>query len=204
MEPYLAHGNREGEVNMVECYPFMYENEEDLDSYSYLEEKDGETWAYMVSCYEITEDFRDHVAHAVTPDPYASAKGLQNSTKFRALFDGFGFTPIARLEITKAIIGIVEIHHESCMSAEGSILRTIRDESNSITFSDADQRIPYPHNRPLYITSCINGTELKHTFLYGGASINLMPLSTFKRLEIQENLIVESPVTITGFGGDKR
>lgn len=64
--------------------------------------------------------------------------------------------------------------------------------------------MPYPHNRPLYVIARINRTELKRNFLDGGASINLMPLSTFKKLEIQENRIVESPITITGFGGDKR
>lgn len=189
---------------MAEYYPFMYDDEEESDSYYYLEKEDEEAQAYMVSCYEITEDFRDHVAPAVTPDPNASAKALQNSTKFQAFFDGFGFTPAARLEITKAIIDIAEVHHESCMSAEGSVPRTIRDESNSVTFFDADRRVPYPHNRSLYVTSFVNGMELKRTFLDGGASINLMPLSTFKNLEIKENQIVESPITITRFKRDRR
>lgn len=109
-----------------------------------------------------------------------------------------------RLEISKAIISIAEVHNESRMSVERSIPRTIRDESNLVTFSDADRKVPYPHYRPLYMTSCVNGTELKHMFLDGGASINLIPLSTFKKLEIQKNRIVESPITITSFWGDKR
>lgn len=43
---------------MAECYPFMYEDEEDSDGYSYMKNEDEEAWAYMVSCYEITEDFQ--------------------------------------------------------------------------------------------------------------------------------------------------
>lgn len=90
------------------------------------------------------------------------------------------------------------------MSAEGSVLRIVRDESNLVTFSNADQRVPCPHNRPLYVIACVNRTELKCTFLDGGASINLMQLSTFKKLEILENRIVKSPIMITGFKGEKR
>ncbi|KAI8536024.1 hypothetical protein RHMOL_Rhmol10G0223100 [Rhododendron molle] len=77
----------------------------------------------MVSCYKIMEEFEDGAAPMVMPDLNASAKALQNNTKFRAFFDGFGFTPAVRLEITKATISIVEVHHKSCMFAKGSILQ---------------------------------------------------------------------------------
>lgn len=108
-EPYPPHRNQE--VNMAECYPFMYDDKEE----------DSESWAYTVSCYEITEDFASSPNPAVMPDPNASVKTLQNSTKFRSLFDGFVFTPAARLEMTKAIIKIAEVHQEACMSIEGSV-----------------------------------------------------------------------------------
>ncbi|KAI8530126.1 hypothetical protein RHMOL_Rhmol11G0031400 [Rhododendron molle] len=52
----------------------------------------------------------------------------------------------------------------SLAAMDGSVPRTIRDESNAVTFSDADRRVPYPHNRPLYVTSRVNGIELKRTF----------------------------------------
>ncbi len=55
-----------------------------------------------------------------------------------------------------------------------------------------------------YVTALVNGTELKRAFLDGGASINLMPLPTFKKLEIPEDRVVRSPITITGFGGDRK
>ncbi|KAI8555548.1 hypothetical protein RHMOL_Rhmol05G0180800 [Rhododendron molle] len=202
VDPYPAHSHNNEEVNMAECYPFMYEDESDVDNRYYLEDDTEDGWAYMVSWHEIIEEFGEGLTPKVAPDPNSLVKMLQNSVKFRAFFDGFGFTPAARLEITKAIVSIAKVHQESCMSAEGSVPQTIRDESNSVTFSDADRKVPYPHNRPLYITSRINGMELKRTFLDGGASINIMPLSTFKRLGIQDNRIVESPITITGFRGD--
>ncbi|KAI8572936.1 hypothetical protein RHMOL_Rhmol01G0239800 [Rhododendron molle] len=76
VDPYLAHRNHDVEVHMAECYPFMYEDEENADSYYYLEEDDEEAWAYIVSCYEITEEFGDGVALVITPDPNASGKAL--------------------------------------------------------------------------------------------------------------------------------
>lgn len=195
-EPYLNHRNqeREREVNRAECYPFMYDDEEE----------DSEGWAYMVSCYEITKDFASYPNPAVIPDPNSSVRTLQNSAKFRTFFDGFGFTPTTRLEMTKAIMNITEVHQKACMPVEGSVLQTIRDESNLITFTDADRQVPFLHNRPLYVTACVNSVELKRVFLDDGASINLMPLSTFKMAGIPKNRIVKNPIAITGFGGDKR
>lgn len=181
-------------MNRAECYPFMYDDEE--------EDSDG--WAYMVSCYEITEDFASYPNPAVMPDPNSLVRTLQNSAKFRTFFDDFGFTPTMTLEMTNAIMNIVEVHQNACMSVEGSVPQTIRDESNSITFTDADKRVPFLHNRPLYVTACVNSVELKCVFLYDRASINLMPLSTFKMAGIPENRIVKNPIAITGFGGDKR
>lgn len=46
--------------------------------------------------------------------------------------------------------------------------------------------------------------ELRRAFLDGGASINLMPLTTFRAIGIPENRIVKAPIAITGFGGDKK
>lgn len=61
------------------------------------------------------------------------------------------------------------------MAAEGFI---------TITFSDADLRITFPHNRSLYVTAYVKDVELKRAFLNGGVSINIMLLSTFKKMEI--------------------
>lgn len=135
---------------MAECYPFIYDEEEE----------DSEGWAYMASCYEITEDFASYPSPTITPDPYFSVKILENSAKFRTFFDGFGFTPAARLEMTKAIMDIAEVHQEACMSMEGSVPQTIRDESNSVTFIDADRRVPFPHNRPVYVTAFVNKVKM--------------------------------------------
>lgn len=140
----------------------------------YSDDEDQADWVCMASCYEITEDFASCPSPMVNSDPDSSVKTLLGSAKFRAFFDGFGFTPAARLEMTKAIINIVEVHHEACMSAKRSVPRTIREDSNAITFTEADMRIPFPHNKPLYVIVCVNGVERRRAFLDGGASINLM------------------------------
>lgn len=43
------------------------------------------------------------------------------------------------------------------------------------------------------MTAHVNGVELKRVFLDGGASINLMPLSTFNKIEILKDRIVKKP-----------
>ncbi|KAI8535077.1 hypothetical protein RHMOL_Rhmol10G0147100 [Rhododendron molle] len=113
VDPYPAHDHNNGKVNMAECYPFMYEDAIDADNQYYLEEEEEEEeeedgWAYVVSCHKIIEEFREGPTPTVTPDPNNSVRMLQNSMKFRVFFDGFGFTPAARLEITKAIVNITE------------------------------------------------------------------------------------------------
>ncbi|KAI8550885.1 hypothetical protein RHMOL_Rhmol06G0142100 [Rhododendron molle] len=80
---------------MAECYPFMYEDENDADNRYHLEDDEEDGWAYMVSCHEIIEEFGESSTPIVTPDPNNSVRKLQNSVKFYALFDGFSFTPAA-------------------------------------------------------------------------------------------------------------
>ncbi|GFZ09026.1 hypothetical protein Acr_20g0008340 [Actinidia rufa] len=53
------------------------------------------------------------------------------------------------------------------------------------------------------MTTCMTGMEYKWAFVDGGASINAMPLSTFRRTEIFDYHMVKQPTTISGFGGDK-
>lgn len=80
----------------------------------------------------------------IMPDRDSMVKVLQNSTKFKAFFNGFGFAPVARLEMTKTIMAIVEIHQEAYIFADGLVLRIRRDEFNAITFANADQGMPFP------------------------------------------------------------
>lgn len=186
--PYPEH---QRVVNMAECFDFYAE----LDNY--------EEEAYMASIQDHLEEV-SYEQPRVEPDPDATIKILQGSAKFRTFFDGMGFTPAARFDITKSIIDIARAHQQACMAAEGSVPRTIRDESNLVTFSESDRRVKFPHTRPLFVTAYVNGAELRRAFFDGGASINIMPYSTFKKLEIPENRVVESSIAITGFGGERK
>lgn len=46
---------------------------------------------YMASCFEITDEIASYPPPIVALDPDTLVKILQNSTKFKAFFDGFGF-----------------------------------------------------------------------------------------------------------------
>lgn len=54
------------------------------------------------------------------------------------------------------------------------------------------------------MTTHVNKVELKRAILDGGASINIMPLTTFQQLGILEKRIVKSSIAIIGFKGDKK
>jgi hypothetical protein len=206
--PYPEHGT----ANMAECFEFVREIEEedygceyDYDyDYDYDHDYECEE-AYMTSFYDELDDIAGYDTPMVaTPDPESGVKILQNSTKFKQFYDGMGFTPDTRFRMTKAILAIAQEGHEACAAQGGSLPRTIKDESNAISFSDSDRRITHPHNRPLYVTARVNGVELKRAFMDGGASINIMPMSTLKKVGIPENRIVKSLIGITGFQGDKK
>lgn len=108
------------------------------------------------------------------------------SNKSKTFFDGFGFIPSLRLKIKKAILEIANGSQEACVAEGGSVVQTIREESNTTSFSDVDRRVPFPHNKPLFVTDHINGVELKQAFLDGGPSINIVPLEMLKKLGILE------------------
>jgi hypothetical protein len=171
--PYPEH---ERAVHMAACYNYFAEEDE------YTDEE-----VCMTSYYDHLDEIASHEQPRVTPDPDAAVKVLQGSTKFKTFYDALGFTAAARTEITRSIVNIAEAHQQACMAMDGSVPRTIREGANSITFSDADRRVTFSHNRPLYVTALIKGVELRRAFLDGGASINIMPLATFKKLGIPEN-----------------
>lgn len=57
----------------------------------------------------------------------ANAKALQNSVKFRAFFDHLGLSQAARLEATKALINIFEVHHDEVAEAKEYVPRHIQE-----------------------------------------------------------------------------
>ncbi|KAH7847621.1 hypothetical protein Vadar_028272 [Vaccinium darrowii] len=192
--PYPQH--EEG-VAMAECcnggyYDFMYDMEDDVEE------------VYMTSFYDHIEEIASYDQPAMEVNEEDRHKILSKSHKFRTFFDGLGFSPNARVQMTKAILEIASEGQEACVVEGGSVARTIREDSNTITFSDTDRRVPFPHNRPLFVTAYINGVELKRAFLDGGASINIMPLETLKKLDIPEPRIIKSLVGIVGFRGEKK
>lgn len=192
--PYPQH--EEGAA-MAECYnggyyDFMYDMEDDVEE------------VYMTSFYDHIEEIASYDQPTVEVNEEERHQILSKSHKFKTFFDGLGFTPNVRVEMTRAILALANKSQEACVVEGGSVARTIREDSNAISFSDADRRVPFPHNRPLFVTAYINGMELKRAFLDGGASINIMPLETLKRLNIPEPRIIKSLVGIVGFGGEKK
>lgn len=79
------------------------------------------------------------------------ATSLQNSTKFKWLFDQFGFSQATRFEATKAILRVAEGNGKQCMGLSSSVRKMLRDNHISITFTEADRQLSFPHNRPLYV-----------------------------------------------------
>ncbi|KAI8530046.1 hypothetical protein RHMOL_Rhmol11G0024100 [Rhododendron molle] len=59
VDPYPIHDHNNGEDNMAECYPFMYEDEDPADSHYHLEDNEEDEWAYMVPCHEIIDLEKD-------------------------------------------------------------------------------------------------------------------------------------------------
>ena len=71
---------------------------------------------------------------------------------------------------------------------------------NAILFTDADMCVKSSnHNRPLYVESMLNGHPVKRTFIDNGASLNIMPMSTFKAAKIDVRRLVKQPISINGF-----
>ncbi|MQL85696.1 hypothetical protein Taro_018222, partial [Colocasia esculenta] len=69
-----------------------------------------------------------------------------------------------------------------------------------VTFSDKDMLLPtLYHNRPLYMQGKVNGHELNRILVDPGASVNIMPLKTFKSLYLMPYLQRVNNVRIAGF-----
>lgn len=140
--------------------------------------------AHMISCYDEQDIVRTQDEDVEVPQPAEdfTASKLQNAVKFKWFYDQLGFSSNAHLATTKGILTVAKQFNEQCLAAKGSITRTIKEANTTITFTDADRWVPYGHNRPLYVTATVNDTEFKWMLMDGGASINIMPLSTFVRL----------------------
>ena len=115
---------------------------------------------------------------------------MKDLTKFRAFFNQVGFCKEARLEATKAIFHVAKMYYEPCVALNGSICCGVREKDVVSTFTDADVQVPYPHNSPIYIPAMLYDEEFKRTLLDGEASLNIMPLSTFKAAGIPKEKLI--------------
>jgi hypothetical protein len=57
------------------------------------------------------------------------------------------------------------------------------------------------HLKPLYVRGHINGRLFSRMVVDGGATINLMPYSVFKKLEREDDKLVKTILTLNGMGG---
>ena len=134
--------------------------------------------------------------------PTASITTLQQSSKFKNLFDQLGLTMKEKRIATEALVSIVSGAGVECLSGEIPEDRALLQDSTEITFSDEDLKVGYPnHRRPLYLIASINQIPIKRVLVGADASVNLIPLSTLQAAGILERKIKECPMEVTGFGG---
>ena len=134
--------------------------------------------------------------------PTAAITTLQQSSKFKNLFDQLGLTAKERKIATEALVSIVSGAGVECLLIEILDDRALLQESSEITFSDEDMEVGYPdHRRPLYRAASINQIPIKKDLVDTGASINLISLSILQAAGISERKIQRCPMEVIGFGG---
>jgi hypothetical protein len=58
------------------------------------------------------------------------------------------------------------------------------------------------HMKPLFIWGHLDGTPIRHMLIDGGASINILRLSLFKKLDHVEGDLKRTNLSLSGFAGD--
>ena len=133
--------------------------------------------------------------------PVAAITTLQQSSKFKILFDQLGLTAKEIKIATEALVSIASGAGVGCLSTEIPGDRALLQESTEITFSDEDMEIRYPdHKRPLYLATSINQIPIKRALVDTGASVNLISLSTLQAAKISKRKIQGCPMEVIGFG----
>ena len=151
----------------------------------------------MVICADLGEDEKENPAL-----PAAAITTLQQSSKFKNMFDQLGLTVKERKIAIEALVSIASRAGIECLSAEVTDDRALLQESSEITFSNEDMEVGYPdHRRPLYLAASINQIPIKKSLVNTGASVNLIPLSTLQAVGISERKIQGCLMEVTGFDG---
>ena len=63
---------------------------------------------------------------------------------------------------------------------------------------------PVKHLKPLYIRGHINGASVSRMLVDGGAVVNLMPYSVFKKLKLEDNDLLKTNMVLNGFEGKEQ
>ena len=157
----------------------------------------GKGIAAVVICADLGEDEEENLALLA-----AAITTLQQSAKFKNLFDQLGLTAKERKIATEALVSIASGAGVECLSAEMPKDRALLQESTEITFSSEDMEVGHPdHKKPLSLAASINQIPIKRALVDTGASVNLIPLSTLQAAGISERKIQGCPMKVTGFGG---
>jgi hypothetical protein len=61
---------------------------------------------------------------------------------------------------------------------------------------------PSAHMKPLFIWGHIDGMPIRHMLMDGGASVNILPLSLFKKLSHIEGDLKRTNLSLSDFAGD--
>ena len=139
----------------------------------------------MVICADLGEDEKENPAL-----PAAAITTLQQSSKFKNMFDQLGLMVKERKIAIEALVSIASRAGIECLSAEVTDDRALLQESSEITFSNEEMEVGYPdHRRPLYLAASINQIPIKKALVNIGASVNLIPLSTLQAVGISERKI---------------
>ena len=139
----------------------------------------------MVICADLGEDEEENLALLA-----AAITTLQQSAKFKNLFDQLGLTVKERKIAMEALVSIASGAGVECLSAEMLEDRALLQESTEITFSSEDMEVGHPNcRRPLFLAASINQIPIKRALVDTGASVNLIPLSTLQAAGILEKKI---------------
>ena len=139
----------------------------------------------MVICTILGEDEEENLALLATV-----ITTLQQSAKFKNLFDQLGLTIKERKIAIEALVSIAFGAGVECLSAEIPKDRALLQESTEITFSNENMEVGHlDHRRPLYLATSLNQIPIKRALIDTGASVNFIPLRTLQAVGILERKI---------------
>ena len=145
----------------------------------------GKGVAAVVICTILGEDEEENLALLATV-----ITTLQQSAKFKNLFDQLGLTIKERKIAIEALVSIAFGAGVECLSAEIPKDRALLQESTEITFSNEDMEVGHlDHMRPLYLATSLNQIPIKRALIDTGASVNFIPLRTLQAVGILERKI---------------